>query len=501
MSASITTNNVNLKQPKGLYLLFFAEMWERFSYYGMRAILVLFMTKELLFSDTLSFMVYGAFTAFVYMTPVFGGMIADKLLGFTKAIKLGSVLIILGHISLALPDLDALPDHAFFYIGLSFIIVGTGFFKANVSSMVGHLYEKNDPRRDSGFTIFYMGINLGAFLASISVAIVAQWLGWHYGFGLAAIGMLLGLLTFIYADYKNVFSPDSNKPNLSALTKKLVLGINVNASIYIVSILLVPLFAWLLANPGGSRLMLVIVGMGIVLYFLYQAMTSKKDERNHIFAILILSFFSMFFWSFFEQAGSSINLFTDRNIDRLLFNYEFPAGSFQALNSFFIITLAPFFASLWIRLSKINKDPSVPIKFVLGIFFVGVGFMALAIAAYNAIYFGKVSMLWVMLAYFFHTVGELCLSPIGLSIVTKLAPVRLVGMMMGAWFLSSAFANYIASIIATLTSTPEGLEDVVLSAKDYAATYFDVFLKIGVTAFIASLILLALTPAIKKLMR
>jgi POT family proton-dependent oligopeptide transporter len=273
-----TTDNVNMKQPGGLYLLFFAEMWERFSYYGMRAILVLYMTKELIFSDTLSFMVYGAFTAFVYMTPVFGGMIADKLLGFTRSVKFGAVLIILGHIALALPNIDGLPENIFFYTGLSFIIIGTGFFKANISSMVGHLYERRDPRRSSGFTIFYMGINLGSFLASISVAVVAEWLGWHYGFALAAIGMFLGLVTFMYADHIKIFSPDSDRPNLAILRQKLFAGFSVNVTIYVVAILLVPVFAWLLANPGGSRMTLLVVGAAIVLYFLYQAMISNKQE-------------------------------------------------------------------------------------------------------------------------------------------------------------------------------------------------------------------------------
>ena len=498
--STTTIESANMKQPGGLYLLFFAEMWERFSYYGMRAILVLYMTKELIFSDTLSFMVYGAFTAFVYMTPVFGGMVADKLLGFTRAVKLGAVLIILGHISLALPNIDGLPENIFFYMGLSFIIVGTGFFKANISSMVGHLYERKDPRRNSGFTIFYMGINLGSFLASISVAVVAQWLGWHYGFALAAIGMFLGLLTFMYADHIKIFSPDSNRPNFERLKKKILLGINTNVMIYVVAILLVPVFAWLLANPGGSQATLIVVGAAIVIYFLYQAIISDKQERNHIFAILILSFFSMFFWSFFEQAGSSINLFTDRNIDRWIFGYEIPTGAFQALNAGFIILLAPFFATLWIRLAKMKKDPSVPVKFVLGVFFIGAGFFALAMGAYLAITDGQSSMTWVVLGYLLHTIGELCLSPVGLSAVTQLAPTRLVGMMMGAWFLSSAFANYIASIIATLTSS-SNVGGVVQSATEYANVYYDVFLKIGITAVVVSLIMLALSPGIKKLMR
>lgn len=380
--------------PKGLYFLFTIEMWERFSYYGMRALLVLYMVKMLSFSDKDAGQVYGAYTGLVYLTPLIGGYIADRYIGQKSSILIGGILMMLGHFAMALHGL------AFFYGALALLIIGNGFFKPNISTMVGQLYEQNDPRRDGGFTIFYMGINLGAFFSPLICGTLGEKIGFHYGFASAGVGMLLGLLIFMWG--QNKFIADV-----------------------------------------GNRLLRQPVGL------------PRKDEKltlqekQRIAVIFIMMFFSIFFWASFEQAGCSMTFFADRSTDRMIpfINKEFPVSWFQSVNPLFIMFLAPLLSKLWIDLADINKNPSVLAKFAIGLFLVSFGFV-LMVAASGFAGYGKVSFLWLIGAYFFHTLGELCISPVGLSMVTKLAPLKFASLLMAVWFLSSFFANYSAGLFA-----------------------------------------------------
>ena len=424
--------------PKALYFLFTIEMWERFSYYGMRALLVLYMVKYLLFSTEKAGNVYGIYTGLVYLTPLIGGYIADRYLGQKICIIIGAILMMIGHFAMSISDLP------FFYSALGLLIVGSGFFKPNISTMVGQLYEKNDPRRDGGFTIFYMGINLGAFLSPLICGTLGEKVSFHYGFAAAGVGMLIGLLIFMWGQNKYI---------------KLV-G---NA-------------------PACEDIMLVKDH--------HQKTTCDlplaKDEKQRIAVIFIMMFFCIFFWASFEQAGSSLTLFAERSTDRLIpfLNWEFPVSYFQSVNPLLIILLAPLFSKMWLDLADISKNPSLPVKFSLGLFLVAVGFVLMVIASAIA-GTGKVSFLWLIGVYLFHTLGELCISPVGLSMVTKLAPLKFASLLMGTWFLSSFFANFIAGYFAgsydNLKTTEFFLIPVVLTG-------------------ISAILILFLTKLIKKWM-
>lgn len=384
--------------PKGLYFLFAVEMWERFSYYGMRALLVLYMVKVLSFSDRDAGHVYGLYTGLVYLTPLIGGYIADRYAGQKKSVIVGAFLMMLGHFVLALPGLS------FFYIALAFLIIGNGFFKPNISTMVGELYEDNDPRRDSGFTIFYMGVNLGAFFSPLICGTLGETIGFHYGFASAGIGMFIGLLIFLWG--QNKFLKDIGEAPGCKDIKHIQEKDTCDAPL-------------------------------------------TKEEKQRISVIFIIMFFSIFFWASFEQAGSSMTLFADRSADRIIpfFNTVFPVSWFQSVNPLFIMIFAPLFSKLWIDLADINKNPSLPSKFALGLLLVSFGFVIMtAAAAFSET--GKVSFLWLIGVYLFHTLGELCISPVGLSMVTKLAPLKFASLLMGTWFLASFFANLIAGFFA-----------------------------------------------------
>jgi POT family proton-dependent oligopeptide transporter len=465
-------------------------MWERFSYYGLRALLVLYMVKVFLFSDQQSYLVFGAYTAFVYMTPVIGGLIADKLIGYKNAVIFGGILIALGNVILATEWHEST-----FYLGLAAIIVGTGFFKGNISCIVGQLYNNNDGSRDAGYTIFYMGVNIGSFLATTVIAYVGETIGWHIGFAIAAIGMILGLITFLFG--AKLLDPISTKVNKEALSKKFI-GITSNFWIYLISFVTIPLFAWLIANPIGSGNILLSVGVLVLGYILYQASKCTPTERNHIFFILLACFLCMLFFSFFEQAGSSMTLFADRNVDRDFFGFELTAAMTTSFNPLFIVLLAPLFSTMWVKLDRAGKMPSIPVKFFFGLFFLALGFGALALGAKEAMTQGQGSLNWVILCYFLFTIGELFLSPIGLSMVSKLSPPNLVGLLMGTWFLATAFAQYIAGIIATLTNIDPALV-AEAGATGSAAVYFEVFYGIFITALICSAFVLLITPLMKRL--
>ena len=490
--------------PQGLYVLFFAEMWERFSYYGMRALLILFMTKQLLYTDQFSTEIYGAYTALVYATPVFGGMLADRLLGFRKAVILGGVLMALGHFAMAFVDLAGnggaeVSDKYTLYLALALLIVGNGFFKPNISSLVGKLYKEGDAKRDVGFTIFYMGINLGAFLSPIICGYVGETIGWHWGFGLAGIGMVLGLVNFILGQHR--FAGHADPPDMEYLKKPVFAGINREWVTYIGAIVAVGV-AWVLVGRfgiiGGLLNGFGVIVVASILYYCIKR--CDRVERDRLFVALLITSFSVVFWAFFEQAGSSINLFTDRNVDRNLFGMEIPASVYQAANAFFIVTLGPLFSWLWIRLDTSNRQPSIPLKFGLGIIQLGLGFGALYMGAVTSQESGMVAMSWLILGYLLHTTGELCLSPVGLSAITKLSPTKIVGLMMGVWFLATAYAQYVGAVIAkTMSINTEGGDASEVPPTESVMVYGEVFGKIALVAIGIGLAIAIFSPLIRRL--
>lgn len=465
-----------LGHPKALFVLFFAELWERFSFYGMRALLVLYMTKALQYADDLANGTYGAYIGFVYATPLLGGMLADRFLGYRKAIVLGGILMSFGHFAMAI-------EHPVFFFGaMALIIAGNGFFKPNISTLVGKLYAQDDPRRDGAFTIFYMGINMGAGLAPLLCGYLGEKIGWHWGFTLAGIGMVVGLTVFIRGQR---LIGEHGLPPRSEAFRETWAGIPKLWILYLAIAAFVPFAAYMLTRPTWVQNGVYIIGPLFVAYIIFEALRSPPAERGRLFVILVLILFSITFWACFEQAGSSMNLFTDRYVDRTILGWQVPASWFQSVNPAFIILLAPLFSWLWIRLGRAQRNPAAPLKFGLGLVQLAGGFIAMVIGARQAAESGVSSLFWLVLAYFLHTTGELCLSPVGLSTVTKLAPVRLVGLMMGMWFLSNAFAGVLSGQIAALTGPEAG--------------YADVFKGIVYFAGGAGLLLLIISPLLKKL--
>ena len=480
-----------LGHPKGLFVCFATEMWERFSYYGMRALLILYLTKHWEFSDATSYLIYGAYTSLVYIMPVFGGMLADQILGSKKAVTYGAILLVFGHLGMTVES-----NEQIFYLSLALIVSGVGFLKPNISTMVGALYEEGDPRRDSGFTIFYMGINIGAFTATLLCGYLGEQVGWAYGFGAAGIGMLFGLIIFLWGQkyLEGLAEPPSNK-YLQKMN-----GISYESWAYISGIFMV-LVTWFLVQ--NSQLVgQLLGGFGAIFigaWLLYALFRCAPDERDRLIVVGILILFSLIFWALFEQAGSSLNILTDRGVNRVIFGWEVPASMFQSLNAGFIFTIAPLFAMLWIALAKRNMEPSTPIKFSIGIILVGLGFLALVYGMRSSEGL-QTGVFWIILIYLLHTLGELCLSPVGLSSVTKLSPQRIVGFMMGMWFFASAAGNYVAGLIARATaSDSSGVSNDVFDLTQ-KQSFMDVYTDVGLMAIGCGIFLAILTPILKKLM-
>ena len=492
-----------LGHPKGLFICFATEMWERFSYYGMRALLILYLTKHWEFTDAASYLIYGAYTSLVYIMPVFGGMLADQILGSKKAVTYGAILLVFGHLGMTVES-----NEQIFYLSLALIVSGVGFLKPNISTMVGALYEEGDPRRDSGFTIFYMGINIGAFTATLLCGYLGEKVGWAYGFGAAGIGMFLGLIIFLWGQkyLEGLAEPPSEK----YMTK--VSGVSYENWAYISGVIMV-LITWFLVQ--NSQLVgQLLGGFGAIFigaWLLYALFKCAPEERDRLIVVGILILFSLIFWALFEQAGSSLNILTDRGVDRVIFGWEVPASMFQSLNAGFIFTIAPLFALLWIALAKRNMEPSTPIKFSIGIVLVGLGFLVLVYGMQSSEAL-QTGVIWIVLIYFLHTLGELCLSPVGLSSVTKLSPQRIVGFMMGMWFFASAAGNYVAGLIAKGTA---GDPVMLIAEKIYLQVMFlpedqftinqkngfiDVYTDVGLIAIGCGIFLAVLTPVLKKLM-
>ncbi len=493
-----------LGHPKGLFILFMTEMWERFSYYGMRALLILYLTKHFLFSDRDAGLLYGSYGSLVYAMPVIGGLIADRYLGYKKAIIFGATLLVLGHFGMAfegspsrMVDGVVVRDSLYeqiFYLSLALIIVGVGFLKASISTIVGQLYEEHDPRRDAGFTIFYMGINIGAFIATLACAYLGETYGWRYGFGLAGIGMLVGLLTFVGGDrhLRGVGAP----PEEGRLFEK-VAGVSRELLIYVTGFVAVLVVWQLIQRTGDLGILLTIFGGAVVAWVIWYSLSKCTPvERDRMLTMLLLIVLSVFFWALFEQAGSSLTLFTDRNVDMGNF---FTAGMFQSLNPMFIIMLAPLFAWVWVKLAQNDREPSTPMKFGLGILQVGLGFAVLIVGASFAGPDGRVAVFWLALMYLLHTTGELCLSPVGLSMVTRLSVAQVGGMMMGVWFLSSAFAAYVGGMIAGAMAIGEGGAEVSFGLESLGV-YVGVFGKLAMLAVGIGVALMIVSPWLAKRM-
>lgn len=485
--------------PKGLYSLFFTEMWERFSYYGMRALLTIFLTAELATggfgldrSESLS--IYGVFTALVYLTPILGGWFADKILGQRKSILIGGLVMAVGQFMLAgsafvdlMGDLETRKN--FFYLGLGVLILGNGFFKPNISTIVGDLYDNDDPRKDGAFTIFYMGINIGAFLSPFVAGTLGEKVGWPYGYLAAGVGMLIGVLWF-YGRRNTLedigLPPGYKEKGITKLLPKDWRDVVVYTIANVAFVFLV-MFIWNNTSDLFHTIMvwvLGIAGAGFIGLSIFKG-TTGSTEWTRVFVILILAFFNIVFWAGFEQAGGTFNLFAQENTDRNVSGFEIPTTWFQNINPIAIVTLAPLFSILWIKLAAKRLNPRTPVKFAMAMFIGAVAFFIMTQAQNSADAGNLVSPMWLVVVYVLLTIGELMLSPIGLSMVTKLSPGKITSIMMGVWMASFALGNYLA---ATL--------EQILTTYDFDLYPFITYLMLG-----SGVSLLLLSPLLNKFMK
>jgi len=476
------------KYPKQLWSLFFSEMWERFCFYGMRGMLTFFMVSELFMKEDAANLQYGATQAFVYAFTFIGGLFADKILGFRKSLFWGGLLMITGSCILATNPKD------FFFLGLSFTIIGTGFFKPNISTMVGTLYKTGDSRRDAGFSLFYAGINVGALLGGYTCITIGKNYSWNLAFGLAAIVMTISLLTFIFTQKSmGPIGLSPLKPSADGKTKKWY-----EYLVYIGSLAVIPVIMTMVAKTQYTDWFMYTIGPLTLMYIFYEMTKFNSAERKKIWAALVFIIFSIFFWAFFEQSGGSLSLFAANNLDNTVLGLKLdPNGVNNSANSLFVIIFAPLLGILWIWLSKRNKEPNTVVKFGLGFLFLSLAFYTFYFTRFFADENGMTSLDVFTLAYFIITFGELCLSPIGLSIMTKLAPKPLQGVMMGMWFLASAYGQYAAGLLgAGMTSPKENA-----SALDKLISYTDGYQQLAIYAAIAGVVLIIISPFVRKLMQ
>ena len=497
MSESVIKNQEEQQMfghPKGLFYLFFAELWERFSFYGMRALLTLYMVNEIFKAiaerDAATAVVYASYGSLVYASTVIGGQISDKILGMRSSIFLGGILMAVGHFVLAVES-----DLAFF-LALALIVVGNGFFKPNISTFVGALYKEGDVRKDSGFTIFYMGINIGGFVAPLLCGWLAAEYGWHYGFGLAGIGMMAGLIFFWSGIKKNVFGDKGLPPSKEVYEKK-VIGIPQKTLIPIIAVLFVPVIAYLLSSWQANYIsgIFKFIGFAVLAYLVYIMYNLDVVARKKLIVAVLITFFMTLFWGFHELSGSVITLFASRNV---ALEGIMTASQTNALNSMFIILLAIPISLLWGYLSKNKLNPRTPYKFGLGLLLAGASFYILSISGASADENGMVPFAYLLVMYFIISIGELFMSPVGLSKITDLSPKNIVAFMMGVWFLSSAFAFQIVGFISTQLAVESTDADV--GGLETLSIYTDGFHLISLYSIGAGAIVLLLSPLMKKLM-
>lgn len=447
------------KHPEGLKILFFTEMWERMSYYGMRGLLILFMTAGiseggLNFDNISASAIYGIYASSVYLATLPGGWIADRLIGQQKAIFYGSVIIIFGHLSLVFPYTTS------FYIGLFLIVLGTGLLKPNISAIVGELYENNDALKDAGFTIFYMAINLGSILGFFICGYLGENIGWHYGFAASGIGMTLGLIQ--YSLYKKKLNGIGSSPAKS-LEKETINRIRKTIPSLILLTLLIIIFCLfgninIEASTIANSMTLFIVLIAISYFFyIFSFGNLSNIEKKKVSLIAVLFIGAALFWAGFDQAGTSFNIFAKEYTDRIIYGWEYPASWLQILNPLFVVLLSPFIAYFWIFLGKRMIEPYLTVKFGIGLIFMSLGFFTITFGAYYALEYGQTGAQWLLLTYLFHTIGELTISPVGLSAISKLSPKRFLGQMMGVWFLASSLGAIIAGILSG-EATQDGLK-------------------------------------------
>lgn len=456
--------------PMGLSTLFATEMWERFSYYGMRALLVLFLTAEFAtggfgMDRAQAFTIYGIFTGLVYVTPMLGGILADKVLGQRMTIYIGGITMAIGQFMLASAAIggdDMVSRQFWFFAGLGVLILGNGFFKPNISTMVGDLYDNNDPRKDGGFTIFYMGINLGAFISPFVAGFLGEKISWEYGYLSAGLGMIIGVIWFIARSEKtlgHIGMPPASKEEQTRLVSTDWIKVAVYVGMLVFGVIGF-MKGWAALSDSAQTLIPRVVGIGGGLYLATSIFrgTTGKDQWSRVAVILVLAFFNIFFWVGFEQAGTTFNLFAADNTDRMIGNFEIPASWFQSINAIFIVILAPLFSMLWLKLDQFKMDPKTPFKFAWGMALLAIGAAVMGVAdgiSNNSAALVLVSPLWLTLVYLIFTMGELCISPIGLSMITKLAPPKLVSTLMGVWMFSFAAGNYGASQMEILAHKVE----------------------------------------------
>ena len=487
------------KYPRQIWSLFFSEMWERFCFYGMRGMLVFFMISELKFDDQQANLQYGATQAFVYAFTFVGGLFADKILGFRKSLFWGGLLMIVGSLILAFEP------HQFFFLGIAFTVVGTGFFKPNISTMVGKLYKSDDARRDAGFSLFYAGINLGALLGGyLCIAIgkgemlssvIPEDKRWNVAFGLAAIVMVISLINFVFTQRR--MGPIGLAPQkILADGTKVALEKWKEYGVYVLSLIFVPLIMVMVSVPEYTDYFMWTVGPLTLIYLFYEMSKVNSSERKKLWAALVFIVFSILFWGIYEQSGGSLSIFAAKNLNKDLFGLD-PNGVNNSGGAFFIIFLAPLVGLLWVWLSKRRLEPNTLIKFGLGFIFLGLGYYVLFATKFFANLQGVTSLNVFTIALLVITFGELCLSPIGLSIMTKLSTEKLQGMMMGMWFLASAYGQYVAGIIgANMATAKEGASNM-----DALIAYTDGYKQLGIYALIAGVVLILISPMVKKLMQ
>jgi len=496
-TSALEIQNFKGKYPKQLWYLFFSEMWERFSFYGMRGMLVIFMVSQLAMNDKVANLQYGATQAFVYAFTFIGGLFADKILGYRKSLFWGGLLMIAGSIILAINP------QQFFFFGISFTIIGTGFFKPNISTIVGKLYKDDDHRRDAGFSLFYAGVNLGALIGGyicIAVANGSLWassvpahLRWNVAFGFAAVVMIVSLLTFTQTQ-KSLgdigLSPLKDAPSTKRKRLEIVT--------YIGSLLIIPVIMTMVSNTDYTDIFMFIIGPASLLYLFYEMRSFSKEENKKLLAALVFIIFSIFFWAFFEQSGGSLSLFAAHNLNNTLLGIPLdPNGVNNSANSFFVIAFAAIVGLVWLWLNKRKLEPNTVVKFGLGFLFLAGGFAVFYYTKFFADANGRTSLDLFTFGWFIITFGELCLSPIGMSAMTKLSPQKTQAVIMGMWFLASAYGQYFAGLlganIAEASTNASNLEKL--------SVYADGYKQLAIYAFIAGILLILIAPFVKKLMQ